>query len=99
MEIENAVEVLKQMKIDCAAMSVNGVSVIEPLTMAIEALEKQIVVPYKEPYEPMCPHGYTDCIYDCNYMKYYHPASYKRAGSPTECTHCEDGSDYDDEDK
>lgn len=50
-------------------------------------------------YKPMCPYGYADCIYDCNYIKTLYPDWYIELGSPTECDDCKDGSMYDDEDK
>lgn len=52
----------------------------------------------KEPYTPMCPFGYADCIGDCNYIAYYYPDWYKELGNPTKCQ-CVDGKGYDDEDK
>lgn len=50
-------------------------------------------------YKPMCPYGYTDCVGDCNYIKHNYPNRYKKIGSPTKCKNCEDGSEYDNEDK
>ena len=50
-------------------------------------------------YKPACKYGYTDCIHDCNYLKATYPKHYKKIGSPTDCQFCENGSDYDDEDK
>jgi hypothetical protein len=50
-------------------------------------------------YKPMCPYGYDDCIYDCNYIKALYPDWYKELECPTECEDCIDGSMYDDEDK
>ena len=54
-------------------------------------------------YEPVCPFGYTDCVYDPAYIKHYHPKWYKELygnKTPEEagCS-CHEGSGYDDEDK
>lgn len=57
-----------------------------------------VITEVQKEYEPMCPFGYTDCIYDINYIKCYSPDWYKELGSPTECN-CQDGKNYDDENK
>ena len=66
-------------------------------------------------YEPVCPRGYCDCVYDPAYIKYYHPEWYKKLYgdmTPKEAIYVENGCHermeqdpdeiyycYDDEDK
>lgn len=35
------------------------------------------LVSYFQEYRPVCPRGYTDCVCDPAYIKYYHPKWYK----------------------
>ncbi len=58
---------------------------------------------YRKEYEPICPFGYTDCVYDPAYIKLNHPSWYEKLygnKTPEEvgCS-CHEGSGYDDEDK
>lgn len=61
--------------------------------------------PYHEPYKPICPKGYTDCINDPAYIKYYYPDWYTemyRDKAPEEVaiTNCSNKRCfYDNEDK
>lgn len=53
-------------------------------------------------YIPSCKYGYTNCIYDKEYIKAYYPEWYKELEAENgalSCDNCEDGSEYDDEDK
>ena len=46
-----------------------------------------------EPYKPVCPRGYTDCVCDPAYIKYHHPEWYKEMYgdlSPEEAARTED---------
>lgn len=47
----------------------------------------------EEPYKPVCPRGYTDCVCDPAYIKYHHPEWYKEMYgdlSPEEAARIED---------
>lgn len=49
---------------------------------------------YYKAYEPVCPRGYTDCIYDPAYIKCYHPKWYKEKYgdmTPEQAIQVEDG--------
>ena len=48
-------------------------------------------------YRPSCVYGYTNCVLDPMYMKSASREWWEECGCPTECEHCVDGSDYDDE--
>lgn len=55
-------------------------------------------------YNPTCPHGYTDCVWDPAYIYATYPNWYKKLKGdalPTEvaCEACLNGERYDDEDK
>lgn len=57
-------------------------------------------------YEPTCPQGFSDCVYDPAYIKCYHPQYYKRLYgelTPEEVSKkrciADDAYCYDDEDK
>lgn len=39
--------------------------------------EKFTLQDYYKPYIPTCPRGYTDCVNDPAYIKYYHEEWYK----------------------
>lgn len=70
---------------------------------------------YPLEYKPVCPRGYTDCVYDPAYIKFHHPEWYKELHgdmTPEEAVHkkggCYDKVEkdpdeeyycYDDEDK
>lgn len=54
---------------------------------------------YRREYIPSCKYGCTHCVYDPEYIKAHHPDWYKVLGSPTDCVTCEDGDEFDDEDK
>lgn len=42
-----------------------------------------------------CRHGYTDCVYNPEYMRRFYPECWIEDGMPTECEDCH----YDNEDK
>ena len=51
-------------------------------------------------YAPSCKYGFSDCIHDPMYIKHTYPNWWNELGCPTECTcNCNDGEEYDDEDK
>lgn len=61
-----------------------------------------------QPYKPVCPFGYIDCIYDPAYCLWSDSSYYKELYgdiAPEEaikiccCCECRDGNCYDDEDK
>lgn len=43
----------------------------------------------------VCKHGYTDCVYNPEYMRRFYPECWIEDGMPTECEDCH----YDNEDK
>ena len=43
----------------------------------IFAVKEKWETKYVLPYEPVCPFGYTDCINDPAYIKWYHPDWYQ----------------------
>lgn len=50
--------------------------------------------------EPLrCKCGLVGCVCEPLYIKTHHPEWYKQLGCPTTCESCEDGDEYDDEDK
>ena len=50
--------------------------------------------------EPLrCKCGLVGCVYEPLYIKTHYPEWYKQLGCPTTCKSCEDGDEYDDEDK
>lgn len=50
--------------------------------------------------EPLrCKCGLVSCVCEPLYIKTHHPEWYKQLGCPTTCESCEDGDEYDDEDK
>lgn len=50
--------------------------------------------------EPLrCKCGLVGCVCEPLYIKTHHPEWYKKLGCPTTCESCEDGDEYDDEDK
>ena len=53
----------------------------------------------KSYYQPLCQYGYGDCVCDPAYIREYYPDWYKELGCPTICESCENGNEYDDEDK
>lgn len=50
-------------------------------------------------YEHACKYGYRDCVRDPGYIRKHYPDWWKDLGMPITCDECEDGSEYDDEDK
>lgn len=59
---------------------------------------------YYAEYVPTCKHGYRDCILDPAYTLCHSPDWYKELhgdAKPADvvCTDCDDGEQYDDEDK
>lgn len=60
MEINNALEILKRLRIATATSNVDGDRILEPLSMGIEALEKQV------PKQPTNESWFGECP-TCNY--------------------------------
>ena len=54
---------------------------------------------FEDEYTPSCPHGLVDCVYDPAYIRCYATDWWIKLGMPIECTQCENGERYDDEDK
>ena len=44
---------------------------------AIYAIKEKWETKYTLPYKAVCPYGYTDCINDPGYIKWYYPNCYK----------------------
>ena len=58
-----------------------------------------IMPPSYDNYERACKYGYVDCVCDPGYIRKHHLEWWKDLGMPTTCDECENGSEYDDEDK
>lgn len=57
----------------------------------LAALPKQS---YFAEYSPVCPRGYSDCVYDPAYIEFYYPEWYKELYknlTPKEAIHVENG--------
>lgn len=52
-------------------------------------------------YIPSCEYGYEDCIYDREYISTHYPEWLKELekDGPYDCSNCNNGDQYDDEDK
>ena len=77
MEVEKAIDLLKRLRIATATSYIDGHRTLEPLTMGIEALEKQIPKEVKrEDYNPSkcptCGHELSEHLGDGYYKHYSH---------------------------
>lgn len=75
MELEKAIDILKRLRIATATSNVDGERVLEPLSMAIEALKKQILTkPIIKPWCvarcPMCGEPLGESIGDGYYKNW-----------------------------
>lgn len=75
-------------------------AVINHANAMINSLKSISVVP-ECGYEPTCPYGYVDCVYDPAYLREYNFDYWVECGMPTGCGEsvCENGEWYDNEDK
>lgn len=76
MEIEKAVDILKRLRIATATSNVDGYRILEPLTMGIEALDKQIpkkpkIKKWEPALCPTCEKELSEHLGDDYYKHYY----------------------------
>ena len=76
------------------ALAVGDDELAIALEFAIKVLKEKLPVDKEPEYTPVCPRGYTDCVWDPAYIKFHDPEWYEELYggiTPEEAAHKENG--------